>query len=218
MTVDMSLFLPVGTAPQLNGNGCIVHGARQSGKTSFAFQAVMTTVRNGGRVVVFCREQALYAKMPQPFTSWQELSDLALSRIEFAYVSSIAGVVQEVGSWLSANSVPTLLLVDDDGFADAGDVRRVALLLSMMENIVEWLGCFGQTFHYVLVTNSLPEWNLPEELPLAPFPLVWFLFTSSGSIHVRTKGVTENQFGPLLVSWDGRLILLKPQDDRVLNA
>nr|CCC94616.1 unnamed protein product [Trypanosoma congolense IL3000] len=210
MSFDISRFLPKGTATVptlLSSHGCFICGPRSCGKTSFAFQAVVNTVQDGGRVVVLCQEFVLYAKMPRPFTPLEQLGEELLSRIEFAYLTSTADVVRELGRWIELGDVPALVLIDDDSFSDAGDVRHTALMLSMLENVYAWVERNGGIFHYLFVSSSYPVSSVRENLPLGAFPLAWFNFTSGGTVYVAAKGLAPSAARPLVLEWREGLVL-----------
>ncbi|EKG05928.1 hypothetical protein TCSYLVIO_002989 [Trypanosoma cruzi] len=212
MLIDASLFFSreePAPWPQLSGHGCFIRGARHSGKTSFAFQAAVNTAQNGGRVVVLCREHVLYMKMPQPFTPLGSLDEDALLRIEFMYVDSFPDAFRELGAWSTPDDVPALLLLDDDSFTDAGDTRRTAQVLSALENVHAWITRCGRCFHYVFVSNSFPEIWQGAELPFAAFPLVCFLFGSTGSVSVQTTVGDMSEPKPLRLSWHNGLCMEK---------
>lgn len=205
MSLDISRFLPkeINAPPTpLVAHGCFIHGPRSCGKTSFAFQAVINTVvGEEERVIILCQEHVLYEKMPKPFTPLEELNEDALTRIEFAYLSSMADVVRELSSWTVGSSLPALVVVDDEAFLDAGDERLTAVMLSMLENVSAWAKQFNGVFHYIVVTNSYPDRGLREKLPFATFPLIWFTFGSVGSVQVAVAGTSQVSTHPLMLEW-----------------
>ncbi|RNF26395.1 uncharacterized protein Tco025E_01256 [Trypanosoma conorhini] len=212
MSMDAALFFPRDAAPpwrHLCGHGCFIRGARRSGKTSFAFQAAVNTVRGGGRAVVLCQEHVLYSKMPRPFTPLGDLDEAALLRMEFLYVESLADAFREVAAWSTPEDAPALVILDDDSFADAGDARRTAQMLSALENVHAWLTRCGRCFHYVLVSNSFPERGQGVELPFAAFPLLCLLFGSAGSVSVQTLEDDTAEAKPLRLAWHDGLLLEK---------
>ncbi|KAG5471925.1 hypothetical protein CUR178_02590 [Leishmania enriettii] len=201
--VDPGVFFPEGSRPpqSLRGHGFLLHGARAVGKTSLAFQAAINTVQcAGGSVVVLCQESSLYAKVPQPFTPLSSLSESALGRIEFIYVESWTAALREMMGFRTTKAVPTLVLVDDDGFdvtaatdrcgKRAGQHRDVlftsaiASCLSYLEGLHDWMTGHGRAFFYVVVTNRLPQCATPLPLPYAAFPLVSVWIGASGTVQI----------------------------------
>ncbi|RNF11041.1 hypothetical protein TraAM80_01168 [Trypanosoma rangeli] len=210
--MDVTLFLPRDEAPpwrHVCGHGCLIRGARHSGKTSFAFQAAVSTVRDGSRVMVLCQEHVLYSKMPRPFTPLGDLDEAALLRMEFLYVDSLADTLREVAAWSTPDEAPALVLIDDDSFTDAGEVCQTAQTLSALENVHAWLTRCGRCFHYVFVSNSFPERGQGVELPFAAFPLVCFLFGSAGTVSVQTLEGDISEAKSLRLAWHDGLVLEK---------
>ncbi|CAJ1032703.1 hypothetical protein Q4I30_006214 [Leishmania utingensis] len=202
-SLDASIFFPEGSRPPqpLHGHGFLLHGARAVGKTSLAFQAAINTVqRSDGSVVVLCQESTLYSKVPQPFTPLRSLPESTLGRIEFIYVEGWTAALREMMGFRTTRAVPTLVLVDDDGFevtapADCRGKRigrhsdvlvatAAASCLSYLENLHDWMTRHGHPFFYVLVTNRLPESATQLSLPYAAFPLVNVWVGASGTVQI----------------------------------
>ncbi|KAG5471275.1 hypothetical protein LSCM1_01348 [Leishmania martiniquensis] len=231
-SVDPGVFFPEGSRPAqpLHGHGFLLHGARAVGKTSLAFQAAINTVQcAGGSVVVLCQESALYAKVPQPFTPLSTLSEAALGRIEFIYVESWTAALREMMGFRTTRAVPTLVLVDDDGFevtatADRRSKRAgqnsevlftsaIASCLSYLENVHEWMNAHSRVFFYVLVTNHLPESATQLSLPYSAFPLVSVWIGASGTVHITPTTADRAAAGaapsppPAYLTWRNRLCM-----------
>ncbi|EPY33537.1 hypothetical protein AGDE_04056 [Angomonas deanei] len=185
-TMDFSVFFEKGTyspAP-LQGNGFFVSGARSCGKTSFTFQAVINTILDGGSVLVLCSESSIYSKVPQPFVPLASLPEEALQRIEFIYINRWSEAVEELAMFDKVDEVPSLIVVDDDEFADAaeeGNTRSTAniggvgvpLCLSYLENMKQWRQRNGKPFFYIAVSNTICVSEVHAlPLPYAVFPLV----------------------------------------------
>ncbi|KAK7195145.1 hypothetical protein NESM_000438700 [Novymonas esmeraldas] len=224
--LDAGVFFPVGSRPPqpLRGHGFLVHGARAAGKTSLAFQAAINTVLYGGgdsessSVVVLCQESAFYTKVPQPFTPLGSLAESALNRIEFIYVESWTAALREMMGFRTTRAVPTLVLVDDDGFEVAAPAERgggrggqhpevvaaaaAASCLSYLESLHQWVSRHGRAFFYVLVTNQLPESATQLSLPYAAFPVVNVWVGASGAVHITpTPADTAAATAPTHITW-----------------
>ncbi|CBZ29103.1 conserved hypothetical protein [Leishmania mexicana MHOM/GT/2001/U1103] len=226
-SLDPGIFFPEGSRPPqpLYGHGFLLHGARAVGKTSLAFQAAINTVqRTSGSVVVLCQESTLYAKAPQPFTPLSSLSESALGRIEFIYVEGWTAVLREMMGFHTTRAVPTLLLVDDDGFevtvaADRRGKRSgqhpdvlvdtaAASCLSYLENLHDWMTRHDRPFFCVLVTNHLPEPATQLPLPYATFPLVNVWVGASATVQITTTqacGAAEVVSPPAYLTWQNGL-------------
>ncbi|KAG5497521.1 hypothetical protein JKF63_03785 [Porcisia hertigi] len=202
-SLDAGIFFPKGSRPSqaLRGHGFLLHGARAVGKTSLAFQAVINTVQcAGGSAVVLCQESTLYAKVPQPFTPLSSLSESDLGRIEFIYVEGWTAALREMMGFRTTRMVPTLVLIDDDGFEVTAPADRfgkrvgphpdvlvataVASCLSYLENIQDWMSRNGRSFFYVVVTNQIPDSCTELALPYAAFPLVNMWIGASGTLQI----------------------------------
>lgn len=208
--MDWSLFFEQGrVAPQpLHGHGVLIHGARQSGKTSFAFQAAVNTVLAGGRATILCEESALNAKLPQPFVSLSALPEAALQRMEFVYVNGWGSALMELMGWTSTRDVPSLLLIDDDGFTEetAGRANHtthaMALCLSFVENLWDWVSRRGGRLMYAVVTNAFPDYSGRLPLPFTAFPVVSVQFEGMSGV-IRVTPMPEDTADPPLtkVTW-----------------
>lgn len=227
--LDAAAFFQEGSRPSqpLQGHGCLVHGARASGKTSLAFQAAINAIRRSGDdapvvVVVFCQEAAFYAKVPVPFTPLSTLTESALGQIEFVYVESWSGVLRELMELRTTRAVPPLLLIDDDGFeldtaarrggrngqhADVLTSTAAAACLSYLENIQNWMSRSAQTFSYIVVTNELPESATQLPLPYAAFPLVNVWVGASGVVRITPIPTDTTVVAPAYVTWRNGLQL-----------
>ncbi|GET91038.1 hypothetical protein, conserved [Leishmania tarentolae] len=226
-SLDASIFFPEGCrSPQrLYGHGFLLHGARAVGKTSLAFQAAINTVQGvGGSVVVLCQESTLYAKVPQPFTPLGSLSESALGHIEFIYVAGWTAALREMMGFCTTRAVPTLLLVDDDGFEVTAPTDRrgkrsgqhpdvlvattIASCLSYLENIHDWMTRHDHPFFYIVVTNHLPESATQLSLPFAAFPLVNVWIGASGVVQITANaadGAAEVVIPPAYLTWQNGL-------------
>lgn len=241
--LDASIFFAKGSRPAqpLQGQGFLVHGARAAGKTSLAFQAVVNTVHDtsgssrGGsgsndgaepHVVVLCQESVFYAKVPVPFTPLSALPDSSLNHIEFVYVSSWQGTLRELMELRTTQSVPPLLLIDDDGFETAaaplatGQLRRggqqadalasttaAAACLSYLANLHDWMTRNEKPFSYVVVTNQLPESATLLPLPFGAFPVVNVWVGASGVVQMTPVAFDRAVVAPAYVTWRNGLQL-----------
>lgn len=224
--LDAAALFREGSRPSqpLHGHGFLVHGARASGKTSLAFQAVVNTVQRNdtGHVVVLCQESAFYAKVPVPFTPLNSLPESALGRIEFVYVESWSGVLRELLELRTTQSVPPLLLIDDDGFVLEAPTQRggrsgqhsdvltstaAAACLSYLENMHDWMTRNARCFSYVLVTNQLPESATQLALPYAAFPVVNVWVGASGVVQITPMPSDGAVVAPAYIAWRSGLQL-----------
>lgn len=227
-TLDAAVFFPAGRRPSqpLQGHGALVHGARAVGKTSLAFEAAVNTVLSGGSVVVLCKEAALYAKLPQPFTPLRSLSAAALGRLDFIYVDGWTAALREMMTFRTTRAVPTMALIDEDGFdvapapADRREGRAgqrpellqataAAACLSYLSNLHDWMTRQSRPFFYVVATNELPESASQLSLPYTAFPLVDVWVGASGVVEITPVAAERAVVvvAPAYIAWRDGLCL-----------
>lgn len=210
--LNFATFFPHGCREDqfLQGSGYYFYGVRRGGKSSFAFQAAINTVLDGGTVLALCHEQCVSRKVPQPFTSLAALSMEELNRLEFAYVSDWESAIKELldidesGSE-DENYIPDLIILEDDGWNSVpiftgygeGDRRSRGLLdglratcLSILVNLRNRMLRSRRNFTFIVVSNHEPGIDYGGgldrrlELPLSNFPLVHVQFSGTGVVHV----------------------------------
>lgn len=225
MMLDLANLLvktPDSPSCPLLGNGFCVYGSRQCGKTSFGFQAAVNTVLEGGNVVVICSENQIFNKQPCPFTPLSSLSEQVLNNIEFIYADDWEKALRELLLMKSMADVPSLILIDDGGWTAVREKKtvqdRVALALSVLHNISDWMTRNGRPFYYVVVTNAVAaddtsargstmssrEANAAIErpaLPLGAFPTVFLHMDACGTVCVFPVPTDTVRVDPIRTTW-----------------
>ncbi|EPY36454.1 hypothetical protein STCU_00573 [Strigomonas culicis] len=220
--LDFSDFFKKGSWPSvpLKGNGYFVSGARACGKTSFAFQVAVNCVLDGGIALVICTEASVHAKVPRPFVKLEDLPASALERIQFLYVDSWASAAHELMELSAADEIPSFIMIDDDGFADGADAAAparappslgsasLALCLSCLENVGDWLARNRRPLSYAVVSNTACADHMRRlPLPLGAFPLVHVWMGASGTVQVTPVAADDRVVEMCALRWRDGLCL-----------
>lgn len=223
--LDFSEFFKKGTWPSvpLQGNGFFLSGARACGKTSFAFQVVINCVLEGGTALVICRETSMQAKLPKPFVKLEEIPVSALDRIQFLYVESWTDAAQEVMDFSATDEIPSIILIDDDGFDDSveantanrtassasGGSSALPLCLSCLDNMKDWFARSQLPLVYMVVSNTAYADHMRRlPLPLGAFPVVHIWMGASGTVQVTPVAADSSVIEVFSLQWKDGLCLM----------
>lgn len=226
--LDLSNFFKKGTWPSvpLKGNGFFLSGARGCGKTSFAFQVAINCVLDGGTALVICREASMQAKLPKPFVKLEEIPVNMLDRIQFIYVEDWSAAAQELMELSAKDEVPSVIVIDDDGFdaaaADASTATRttsssssslgspsLSLCLSCLENVKDWFSRNHLPLSYVVVSNTAYADHMRRlPLPLGAFPVVHIWMGASGTVQVTPVAADTTAVDVFSLQWRDGLCLM----------
>lgn len=190
----------------MHGSGFLLYGARSSGKSSFAFQAVLNTVISGGSVVVLCNKEKVQKSSPKPFTRLETLSEEESDRITTIYVLKVSEALTELKALYVESQIPDLVVFDDGDCTIEDTEMDLAECVSFIELMREkLLSEKERELRYIIVTNSLPFYMAEVPFPLSIAPLVQIRFINSKIVVKPLPGDTESETTTILVQWNNGL-------------